>query len=79
MNASNKEAQDEEQQEQTFASLKYNDFRVIIADDQHTFASLMRTILQSLGFSSITVALNGEDALKICTHSKFDIYLFDYP
>ena len=24
------------------------------------------------------MALNGEDALKICTHSKFDIYLFDY-
>ena len=77
-NASNTDVKDEEQQEQTFAALKYNDFRVIIADDQHTFASLMRTILQSLGFSSITVALNGDDDLKICSHSKFDIYLFDY-
>lgn len=78
MNAPLTENRDEEQQELSFTSMKYSEFRVIIADEQHTFASLMRTILQSMGFTSITIALNGEEALKICSYSKFDIYLFDY-
>ena len=39
MNAPLTENRDEEQQELSFTSMKYSEFRVIIADEQHTFAS----------------------------------------
>ena len=69
---------EEEQQEESFSSQKYSNLRVIIADEQHHFASILKTLLQSMGFTRITLAVNGDDALKRCTSSKYDIYLFDY-
>ena len=69
---------EDERQEESFSSLMYSNLRVIIADEQHHFASIMKTLLQSMGFSRITVAVNGDDALKRCTSNKYDIYLFDY-
>lgn len=77
MIAASENTADGKNQEIAFSAMKYSDFRVIIADEQHTFASLMKGILLSLGFSKITVASSGDEAQKICAHAQFDIYLFD--
>ena len=77
MIAASEKTADGNNQEIAFSAMKYSDFRVIIADEQHTFASLMKGILMSLGFSKITVASSGDEAQKICSRAQFDIYLFD--
>ena len=51
MIAASENSTDGKNQEIAFSTMKYCDFRVIIADEQHTFASLMKGILLSLGFS----------------------------
>ena len=77
MIAASEKTADGNNQEIAFSAMKYSDFRVIIADEQHTFASLMKGILMSLGFSKITIASSGDEAQKICSRAQFDIYLFD--
>ncbi len=77
MIAASEKTADGNNQEIAFSAMKYSDFRVIIADEQHTFASLMKGILMSLGFSKITIASSGDEAKKICSRAQFDIYLFD--
>ena len=77
MIAASENTADGKNQEIAFSAMKYSDFRVIIADEQHTFASLMKGILMSLGFSKITIASSGDEAQKICSRAQFDIYLFD--
>lgn len=52
--------------------------KVFVVDDQHQFLVMIKGMLTTLGVNKIDAATSAEQALKICRHQKYDIYLFDY-
>lgn len=52
--------------------------RVLIADDDRRIAILVRSILESLGFTQISVAKDGSQALEMLRTEKSDMLITDW-
>jgi two-component system chemotaxis response regulator CheY len=52
--------------------------KVLIVDDFATMRRILKNIMKQIGFSSITEAENGKDALKILKEETIDLVLCDW-
>lgn len=52
-------------------------FRILVADDNEAQRKIIDRILKSLGFSQITFAVDGEDAVSTFSSGLFDIVFMD--
>ncbi len=52
--------------------------KVLVVDDQLTIRSLVRTGLQQIGFSMISEAIDGEDALRSAITTPVDLIISDF-
>jgi signal transduction histidine kinase/predicted RNA-binding protein with RPS1 domain len=50
--------------------------QILIADDDSSFRSSLRSLLETLGYE-VQVVTTGEDAVEICSQSHFDLVLID--
>ena len=57
---------------------KLGEIKVLIADDDHRIASIVREILENLGFKSVYFVKNGEEALRIMRTDRIDILITDW-
>ncbi len=53
-----------------------NNANILLVDDDHTFSTLMGDVLQFAGFN-VTLAGDGESALKLLESQQFDLALLD--
>lgn len=53
-----------------------NQKKILVVDNEHAFARALELKLQALGFE-VTVALEGDEALKCLDEAKFDLILLD--
>ena len=51
--------------------------RILLADDDEIFAKVVRLNLEAAGFS-VTVALDGNEALQLAQQDQFDLVITDY-
>jgi len=51
--------------------------RILVVEDEQINRIVIEKLLRQLGYSSITIANNGEEALKIYQANEFDILLLD--
>ena len=56
----------------------YRDKKILVVDDQKAFHIMLKTMLANQGAEDIKFAESAEQAVKIASVAKFDIYLFDY-
>jgi DNA-binding response OmpR family regulator len=52
--------------------------RVLIADDERLILKLVLDVLGSLGFSDVTVAHSGRQAIEFASKQKFDFIITDW-
>jgi two-component system chemotaxis response regulator CheY len=52
--------------------------KVLIVDDFATMRRVLKNIMKQIGFSSITEAENGKEALKILKEQSIDLLLCDW-
>ncbi|MEG3755286.1 response regulator [Psychromonas arctica] len=57
---------------------RYNNKKILIVDDQKPFHVMMKTMLINQGAKDMTFVETTEQAVKVASLIKFDIYLFDY-
>lgn len=57
---------------------RYNDKKILIVDDQKAFHVMLKTMLSNQGAKEIVFVESSDQAVKVATHTKFDIYLLDY-
>jgi two-component system chemotaxis response regulator CheY len=55
-----------------------NNLQVLIVDDQMSMRQLIRYALERIGFSKITDARSGEEALRVLQTTKFDLVISDW-
>ena len=55
-----------------------SNMRVLIVDDFASIRWILRNILKRNGFTNITEAHNGKNALKVLKKEKFDLILCDW-
>lgn len=60
------------------ASAVLSKVSVLIADDDPRIALIVRKVLESLGFTNIHLARNGEQALKLIRSEKVDMIITDW-
>ena len=53
-------------------------FKILIADDDAEMRMLVRFSLNTLGFSNVVEARNGEEALSILKGDRFDLVMSDW-
>ena len=51
--------------------------RILLVDDDEIFAKVVRLNLEAAGFS-VTVALDGNEALQLAQQDQFDLVITDY-
>jgi len=56
---------------------KFRDVKVLIVDDHQLSIKLITKQLESMGFSRIETAVNGEDALRMLQAEPYGIVFFD--
>ena len=52
--------------------------KVLVVDDFATMRRILKNILKEIGFSNISEAENGKDALKELKNNKYDLILCDW-
>ena len=57
---------------------RYHDKKILIVDDQKAFHVMLKAMLTNQGAKDITFVDTTEQAVKIASVVKFDIYLLDY-
>lgn len=57
---------------------RIGEIKVLIVDDDHRIAAIIREILENLSFKSIFFAKDGEDALRTMRVEKIDILITDW-
>ncbi|WP_418135143.1 response regulator [Psychromonas sp. GE-S-Ul-11] len=57
---------------------RYNNKKILIVDDQKPFHVMMKTMLINQGAKDMTFVETTDQAVKVASLIKFDIYLFDY-
>ena len=57
---------------------KLGEIRILIADDDHRIANIVKNILENIGFKSIFFAKNGDEALRTMRSEKIDILITDW-
>jgi CheY-like chemotaxis protein len=57
---------------------RYDDKKILVVDDQRAFHVMLRTMLSNQGAKEIVFVESTDQAVKVATKNKFDIYLFDY-
>jgi len=58
--------------------INFGEIRVLVVDDMEDMRNIIRRLLNAMGFSKITLARNGEEALGLLRGSSFDIVLCDW-
>ncbi len=56
----------------------YRDLKILVIDDFENFRLALKQMLRAFGVVDIHTASNGEDAVKKCETSRYDIILCDY-
>ena len=57
---------------------RYDDKKILVVDDQRAFHVMLKTMLSNQGAKDIVFVESTDQAVKVATKQKFDIYLFDY-
>jgi len=57
---------------------KFDDFHILIADDEPLIRNLVFGVLTNLGFRNITIAASGRKAIEHITNKKFDFIITDW-
>ncbi len=52
--------------------------KILVVDDMKSMRSLIRTVLHELGLMDVEDAEDGQAALNILRHSKFDLMISDW-
>jgi CheY-like chemotaxis protein len=50
---------------------------ILLVEDTDLVRAVTICMLRSLGYSNVTTAVNGEEAVKACTGASFDLILMD--
>ena len=51
--------------------------RILLVDDEAELADMVRAILRAAGFSNVSIAHSGEEALKAVAAQPFDLFVLD--
>ena len=54
------------------------DINILIVDDYKTMLRVVRNMLAQLGFKNVEEATDGQQALELMKHKKFDLILSDW-
>lgn len=58
--------------------LRLNKVSILVVDDDHAIANLVKNVLQNLGFGKIHVAHNADDALRFIERDTIDLIITDW-
>ena len=56
----------------------FSKMRVLIIDDFENFRMSMKKIMVGFGVDKVDVTRNGNEAIRACTETKYDVILCDY-
>jgi len=59
-------------------NLDFSDFHVLVVDDSMMARKHIRRVLEKMGISSFTEAINGKEAIPIIENNFFDLIVTDY-
>jgi two-component system, chemotaxis family, chemotaxis protein CheY len=57
---------------------RLGDIKIMIADDDHRIAGIIKEILATIGFKGVVAVRNGEDALRLMRTENIDILITDW-
>jgi len=60
------------------AIVRLGQIKILIADDDHRIAAIVKAILESVGFTQSIYAKNGEEAIQIMQKEKIDMVITDW-
>lgn len=62
---------------ESFDYLSLNNSSVLLVDDEIEILNLMKEVLLKEGFTNITTAMNGKDAINLCRNRDIDVVVLD--